>query len=202
MMRRASAPASVREVPSPKAAMADAADARLAPLDGIRAVACVSLVAFHTVLVCTMFHPFNSANDLAFRSSPLFGILTFAAFQVRQLRCDGMTRQVRVRALGAGGGSHGRLVLACESSQVEMMMVLSGFLLGRRQRQLCGTKCREETQGPVATAATVARAVWTYALHRAVRLWPMLLACVALQVRPRALPCSVFSLHGCCIPPA
>lgn len=95
-MRRASAPAGVREVLSPKAAMAEAAGARLAPLDGMRAVACISLVAFHTVLVCTMFHPFNSANDLAFRASPLFGILTFAAFQVSQLRFDGMTRQVRV----------------------------------------------------------------------------------------------------------
>ena len=83
MLRRTSAPASVREVPSPKAAMAEAAGARLAPLDGMRAVACVSLVAFHTVLICTMFHPFNSTNDLAFRASPLFGILTSAAFQVR-----------------------------------------------------------------------------------------------------------------------
>lgn len=73
------------------------------------------------------------------------------------------------------------------------MMVLSGFLLGRRQRQLCGAKCPEDTQGLVATAVTVARAVWTYALHRAVRLWPMLLACVALQVPPHALPRSVRS---------
>jgi len=80
-------------------------------------------------------------------------------------------------------------VRACELSQVEMMMVLSGFLLGRRQRQLCGAKCLGDTPGgPVATAVKVARAVWTYALHRAVRLWPMLLACVALQVRrPHAL---------------
>ena len=38
-------------------------------------------MAFHVLLVCTVFHPFGSANDAAFRASWIFGV-GCSAFQV------------------------------------------------------------------------------------------------------------------------
>jgi hypothetical protein len=71
--------------------------------------------------------------------------------------------------------------------QVDVMLVLSGFLLGRRQRMLC-TAAKGTAQNEAMTLFTplveVAGSVWSYAMHRALRLWPMLIMCLALQVGP------------------
>jgi peptidoglycan/LPS O-acetylase OafA/YrhL len=67
------------------------------------------------------------------------------------------------------------------------MLVLSGFLLGRRQRMLC-TAAKGTAPAEAVTLFTQlvdgAGCVWSYAMHRALRLWPMLIMCLALQVGP------------------